>query len=47
MLEQNEDESVRRMSNKRLDPETGIEYNLEVNPPGDELVAQRLIEKKE
>jgi len=35
------------MSNKRFDPETGNEYNLEVFPPADELVIQRLIEKKE
>jgi len=35
------------MTNKRFDPETGDEYNLEVYPPSDELVAQRLIEKKE
>jgi hypothetical protein len=35
------------MTNKRFDPETGDEYNLEVYPPSDELVSQRLIEKKE
>jgi len=47
VLEQNEDESVRRLSNKRFDPETGDEYNLEVFPPSDELVSQRLTEKQE
>jgi len=35
------------MNNKKFDPETGIDYNLEVFPPTDELVIQRLIEKKE
>jgi hypothetical protein len=35
------------MNNKKFDPETGDEYNLEVFPPSDESVMQRLIEKKE
>ena len=42
-----EDESVRRLSNRRIDPHTGILYNLEVNPPGDEATSNRLIEAKE
>lgn len=44
IAEQNEDESVRRLSNRRVDPQTGIEYNLEVNPPSDEPTSNRMIE---
>ena len=44
ICEQSEDESVRRLSNRRVDPETGIEYNLEVNPPSDEPTSNRMIE---
>jgi len=44
ICEQSEDESVRRLSNRRVDPETGVEYNLEVNPPSDEPTSNRMIE---
>ena len=44
ICEQSEDESVRRLSNRRVDPESGILYNLEVNPPSDEPTANRIIE---
>ena len=44
ICEQSEDESVRRLSNRRIDPQTGIEYNLEVNPPSDEPTSNRMIE---
>lgn len=37
VLEQNEEESVRRLSNKQLDPETGNFYNIEVTPAPEEL----------
>ena len=47
LFEQIEDESVRRLSNRRVDPNTGAMYNLEVNPPGDEATSNRLIEAKE
>ena len=30
VLEQGEDESVRRLQNKQLDPETGNFYNIEI-----------------
>ena len=43
-LEQIEDESIRRLGNKRIDPQTGDEYNLEVNPPSDEATSNRLLE---
>ena len=38
---------MRRLSNKRIDPITGIEYNTEVNPPKTEQVAARLMTRKE
>lgn len=44
MFEQPEEESIRRLSNRRIDPTTGILYNLEINPPKDEATASRLIE---
>jgi adenylate kinase len=46
-LEQTEDESVRRLGNRRIDPNTGALYNLEVNPPSDETTSSRLIEAPE
>jgi len=47
LLEQNEEESVRRLQNRKLDPETGIRYNMEINPPSDETVMNRLIDAQE
>jgi adenylate kinase len=47
ILEQAEEESVRRLANRRMDPNTGIQYNLEVNPPSDEATVNRLIEAPE
>lgn len=44
ICEQSEDESLRRLSNRRIDPETGILYNVEVNPPSDEPTSNRMIE---
>lgn len=44
IFEQPEEESIRRISNRRIDPTTGIYYNLEVFPPKDEATASRLIE---
>ena len=35
------------MSNRRVDPTTGVYYNLEVFPPKDEATASRLIELTE
>lgn len=46
-LEQTEDESIRRLGNRRIDPVTGTLYNLEVNPPSDETTSARLIEAPE
>jgi len=44
VLDLGEEEAVRRLSNKRIDPENGTEYNLEVNPPADEATNNRLVE---
>jgi len=47
IFEQTEEESIRRLSNRRIDPVTGNLYNLEVDPPSDEATSNRLIELKE
>jgi adenylate kinase family enzyme len=47
LFEQPEEECVRRLSNRRVDPHTGLYYNLEINPPKEEAVAARLIELHE
>ena len=47
MLEQPEEESIRRLTNRRIDPTTGVYYNLEIFPPKDEATASRLIELTE
>jgi len=44
VFEGTEDESSRRLGNRRVDPTTGDVYNLEVNPPSDEATSTRLIE---
>lgn len=44
LFEQPEEEGIRRLSNRRIDPQTGTYYNLEINPPKDESTAARLIE---
>ena len=43
VLDQSEDDSIRRLDNKRTDPATGILYNNEINPPSDEATQNRLI----
>ena len=43
ILEQSEEESIRRLSNKQVDPETGAYYNIQVMPPSDETINSRLI----
>ena len=45
LFEGTEDECVRRLSNRRVDPQTGILYNLEISPPGDEATSIRLVEQ--
>ncbi len=47
IFEQPEDECVRRLGNKRMDPTSGELFNLEVNPPGEDAVSSRLIELQE
>ena len=43
VLEQGEEESIRRLSNKQVDPESGAYYNIQVQPPSDETINSRLI----
>ena len=39
LFEGTEEESVRRLGNRKVDPETGVEYNLEVSPPAEETIS--------
>ena len=47
MFEQNVEESVRKLSNRRIDPLTGEYFNVEMNPPKFNAQAERLITLKE
>ena len=42
MLEQNEEESVRRLSNRQIDPDTGDYYNVEIVPAPDDIAGRLL-----
>jgi adenylate kinase len=37
-----EEESLKRVGNRRVDPMTGMVYDLELNPPADQAIAARL-----
>ena len=47
LFEQPEEESIRRLANRRIDPQTGVFYNLEIDPPQDEATASRLVDLPE
>ena len=47
MFEQNVEESVRKLSNRRIDPLTGEFFNVEMNPPKFNAQAERLITLRE
>ncbi len=47
LFEQPEEECVRRLSNRRIDPQTGEFFNLEINKPPDEATLTRLAELPE
>lgn len=42
MFEQPEAESIRRLQARRIDPETGNLFNLEIAPPSNDKVTSRL-----
>ncbi len=44
-LDVSEDELINRLTGRRMDPETGDIYHLEYNPPEDEEVAARLVQR--
>lgn len=44
IFEQPETESLRRLKSRRLDPDTGIFYNMDVAPPSDDTIIKRLAE---
>lgn len=43
LFEQPEQESLRRLQHRKIDPETGIIYDLDMSPPTEEDVTARLI----
>ena len=47
MFEYAQDESIRRLSNRRLDPRTGLIYNVEIDPPKSETILMALIKRQE
>lgn len=42
LFEQPENETIRRLVNRKIDPETGIIYNMDIAPPYDEGILARL-----
>ena len=46
-LQISEEETVRRLSSRRLDPETGKIYNLVTDPPGSEVDQGKLIQRED
>jgi adenylate kinase len=47
LFEQTEQVSVNRLKNRRVDPQTGVEYNLETKQAQDPLVEARLLAEAE
>ncbi len=45
MLDVDDEELVHRLTGRRMDPETGDIYHLEYNPPEDEEVEERLVQR--
>jgi len=43
LFEQPESEIMRRLQHRRVDPESGIEYNVEIKAPEDPAILARLI----
>lgn len=44
LFDQTEEESMARLGNRRMDPNSGKMYNLDVNPPAD--LTSKLVEAK-
>lgn len=47
LFEQTEQVSINRLKNRRTDPQTGIQWNIESNQPHDDLIEARLLEDPE
>lgn len=47
LFEQSQDESIRRLGNRRLDPRTGELYNTEVDVPKSDAVNNSLVKRQE
>ncbi|MEK7497541.1 MAG: nucleoside monophosphate kinase [Patescibacteria group bacterium] len=46
-LEIPEEETIRRLSARRMDPETGKIYNLITDPPGDDVDQSKLVQRED
>lgn len=44
VLEVAEETSIQRLANRRIDPITGVSYNMTDNPPSDEAINKRLVQ---
>ncbi len=47
LFEQPDEESIRRLANRRIDPQTGEFYNTEISQPEDEATISRLVDLPE
>lgn len=47
MFEMPDTESLRRLHHRRIDPETGTIFDMDMAPPTEELVLSRLVEMQE
>ena len=43
LFEQPEQESLRRLQHRKIDPDTGVIYDMDMSPPAEEAVSARLI----
>jgi adenylate kinase len=43
LFEQPEQESLRRLTQRKIDPDTGVIYDMEMSPPLDDTIAGRLL----
>ena len=47
LFEQPDTESLRRLGHRRVDPESGLVYDMDMSPPTDDAVLERLVELAE
>ena len=47
LFEMPDNETMRRLQHRKIDPESGVIYDMDMDPPTDESVRKRLIELEE